>query len=220
MNASSGIWPPRPPVPPQPLPPEPPPLPRTPWQPEPRPVAPGPASASASVVVSGDSLADRLLDQRVIALAGELDAETVNRAVGSLALLDASGDDTVQLRLSGVSADLDAALTLADAIDLMGAPVRATALGVLTGPAVVLLAVADARVLGPHAIVQLTEPHEPRHLTGRQIEPAAAAHARALRRLQERLAEACGRPVEEIAADMRAGRVLDAREARAYGLGD
>src|SRR3954464_11518261 len=112
MSTPSDIWPPRPPPPPQPLPPEPPPLPRTPWQPEPRPAAPGPASASASVVVSGDSLADRLLGQRVIALAGGLDAETVNRAVGSLALLDASGDDPVQLRLSGVSADLDAALTL------------------------------------------------------------------------------------------------------------
>jgi ATP-dependent Clp protease protease subunit len=48
----------------------------------------------------------------------------------------------------------------------------------------------------------------------------AAEHARQLRRLQERLAAACGRSVDEVAADMRAGRLLDAEEARAYGLVD
>jgi ATP-dependent Clp protease protease subunit len=220
MNGPSGIWPPRPPLPPQPLPPEPPPLPRTPWQPEPRPAAPGPASASASVVISGDSLADRLLDQRVIALAGELDAETVNRAVGSLALLDASGDDPVQLRLSGVSADLDAALTLVDAIDLVGAPVHATCLGTLTGPAVALLAIADSRVVAAHAFLHLTEPRVPHQGLARELETQAAERAHQLHRLQERLAEACGRDVEQIAADMRAGRMLDDREAGEYGLAD
>ena len=50
--------------------------------------------------------------------------------------------------------------------------------------------------------------------TGRRAVPPAA------RRLQERLAEACGRSVEEIAADMRAGRLLTAQEARDYGLVD
>ena len=220
MSTPSSIWPPRPPLPPEPLPPEPPPLPRTPWQPEPRPAAPGPVSASASVILSGDWLAERLLDQRVVSLAGDLDAETVNRAVASLALLDASGDDPVQLRLSGVSADLDAALTLVDALDLVGAPVHATCLGTLTGPAVALLAVADSRAVAPHAVLHLTEPRARHRGLAREVEAQAAEDAHQLHRLQERLAEACGRPVEEIAADMRAGRVLDAQEARAYGLAD
>jgi ATP-dependent Clp protease, protease subunit len=126
----------------------------------------------------------------------------------------------VQLRLSGVTADLDPVLTLVDALDLVAAPVHAVALGTITGPAVALLAVADHRVVGPHAIVALTEPRTPRGLSGREVELAAEQRARGLRRLQERLAAACGRPVEEIAADMRAGRVLGAEEARAYGLAD
>ena len=216
MTRPSATWPPLPPSPPDP------PFPRhTPWLPEPRPTAPGPVSASVSMVVGAqDWLSERLLDRRVVALAGDLDEDTVNRTVAALALLDASGDEPVQLRLSGVSADLDAALTVVDALDLMGAPVHATALGTLTGPAVVLLAVADRRVAGPHAVLNLREPASGRGLHGRELEAWAAEHARQLRRLHERLASACGRPVDEIAADMAAGRVLTAQEAQEYGLAD
>jgi ATP-dependent Clp protease protease subunit len=75
-------------------------------------------------------------------------------------------------------------------------------------------------VVAPHAAVHLTEPRTPRGLSGREVETAAAQRARQLRRLQERLAEACGQDVERIAEDMQAGRVLSAEEARAYGLAD
>jgi ATP-dependent Clp protease protease subunit len=216
MSAPMGTWPPLPPSPPDP------PLPRhTPWLPEPRPVGPGPVSASASLMVGQrDWLDERLLDQRVVALAGELDAETVNRTVASLALLDAGGDDPVRLRLSGVSADLDTALPIVDALDLMGVPVHATCVGTLTGAAIALIAVADHRTAGAHAILQLIEPRTPSGIPGREVEARAAEHAARLRGLQERLAEACGRPVEQIASDMRSGRLLSAAEARDYGLVD
>ena len=215
-TGSAGTWPPLPPSPPEP------PVPRhTPWLPEPRPVAPGPVSASASLIVGPpDWLGERLLGQRVVALSGELDPETVNRTVAALALLDAEGDDPVRLRLSSVSADLDTALPIVDALDLMGVPVHATCLGTLTGAAIALLAVADKRTAGAHAVLQLTEPRAPGGIPGRELEARAAEHAARLRSLQERLAEACGRPVEEIAADMRSGRLLGAAEARDYGLVD
>jgi ATP-dependent Clp protease protease subunit len=215
-TGSAGTWPPLPPSPPEP------PVPRhTPWLPEPRPVAPGPVSASASLIVGApDWLGERLLAQRVVALSGELDPETVNRTVAALALLDAEGDDPVRLRLSSVSADLDTALPIVDALDLMGVPVHATCVGTLTGAAIALLAVADKRTAGAHAVLQLSEPRAPGGIPGRELEARAAEHAARLRSLQERLAEACGRPVEEIAADMRSGRLLSAAEAQDYGLVD
>lgn len=125
MTRPSGTFSPLPPSPPDPS------LPRhTPCRPEPRPTSPGPVTASVAMVVGmQDRLAERLLDQRVIALAGELDDDVVNRTVAALALLDASGDEPVHLWLSGVGADLDTPLPLIDALDLVGAPVHATALG-------------------------------------------------------------------------------------------
>jgi ATP-dependent Clp protease protease subunit len=214
IGTQAGRWPPLPPEPPEP------PLPRSPWLPDVRP--PSPASASASLVVGApDWLAERLLEQRVIALAGEVDEQTANRVVAELGLLDASGDRPVDLRLSGVSADLGVVLTLVDALDLMGAPVHVTCLGTLTGPAVALLAVGDRRTAGRHATLHLCEPRSSPHgLPGRELETLAAEHARQLRHLQERMADACGRPVDEIAADMRAGRLLTTDEARDYGLLD
>ena len=213
-------WPPVPPGPPDPpFPPGPPQFPRTPWQPGPRPAVPS-GGAMSVVVETGDRLGERLLEQRIVALAGTLDPDAVNRAVAELALLDATGDDPVRLRLSGVGADLEGALTLVDALDLVGVPVHATSLGTLSGPAVAVLAVADRRVTGAHAMVRLCEPRAPRGVPGHEVEAWAAEHARLLRRLQERLAAACGRSVDEVAADMRAGRLLDAEEARAYGLVD
>jgi ATP-dependent Clp protease protease subunit len=194
---------------------------RSPWLPEPRPAAPGPVWASASLVLGAqDWLAQRLLDHRLVALAGALDADAANRAVAELALLDASGDDPVRLRLSGVTADLDVVLTLVDALDLMSAPVHATALGTIAGPAVALLAVADSRTVGPHTTVHLHEPRSPVGVPGAELESAAAEHARRVRRLHERLAVACGKSADEIAADLRPGRVLDAQEAHEYGLVD
>lgn len=216
MTVPRGTWPPLPPHPPEPPRPR-----RTPWLPEPRPTAPGPVSSSAALVVGGsDWLAERLLAQRIVVLSAELDADAVNRAVGELALLDATGDDPIRLRLSGVGVDLEGALTLVDALDLVGVPVHATSLGTLSGPAVAVLAVADRRVAGGHAMVRLCEPRAPRGVPGYEVEAWAAEHARQLRRLHERLAAACGRPVDEVAADMRAGRLLDAAGARAYGLVD
>jgi ATP-dependent Clp protease protease subunit len=216
MTSSRNTFPPLPPNPPEPPQPR-----RSPWLPEPRPTPAGAASASAALVVGGgDWLAERLLEQRMVTLSGALDADSVNRAVSQLALLDATGDEPVRLRLSGVGVDLDGALTLVDALDLVGVPVHATSLGTLTGPAVAVLAVADRRVTGAHAMVRLCEPRAPRGVPGYEVEAWAAEHARQLRRLQERLASACGRPVGEVAADMRAGRLLDAEEARAYGLVD
>jgi ATP-dependent Clp protease, protease subunit len=212
IGTPTSAWPPQPPTPdPQP--------PRSPWLPEVRPPAPG--SASVSLVVGApDWLAQRLLEQRIVALSGELDEEAANQAVAQLGLLDASGDDPVGLRLSGVSGGLGPVLTLVDALDLMGAPVHAVCLGTLSGPAVTLLAIADRRAAGRHATLHLTEPRSPHGIPSRDLEIVAAEQARQLRRLQERLAEACRRPADEIAADMRAGRLLDADEARDYGLVD
>jgi ATP-dependent Clp protease protease subunit len=156
----------------------------------------------------------------MVSLTGPLDAEATNRAAASLALLDASGDDPVELRLCDVDADLDVALTLVDTLDLMGVPVHATCLGEVNGLAIAILAVADRRTAARHATLHLREPRT--QWSGHTGDVAAHAehHHRRLRLLQECVARACRRPVDAVAADMRAGRILTAEEAQGYGLID
>jgi ATP-dependent Clp protease protease subunit len=215
------VWPPVPFEPPHPR--------RFPWQPDPaaRPPAPSPGSPGWSLVVDTGSswLSERLVERRLVALAGELNRDAANQVVAELALLDATGDEPVTLQLSGLSADLDTTLTVVDALDLMGVDVHATCLGTISGPAVAILAVANQRIAGPHATVHLCEPRFPLGVTGRDLaggdlESHAHEYQRQLRLLQERIAEACRRPVDEVADDMRVGRILTAAQARDYGLVD
>lgn len=207
-----GIWPAPPPSEPS----------RTPWQPDPAlPAAPPTTPSQWAITDTGpDWLAERLLDRRMVNLSGRLDSAAANRAVASLALLDASGDDPIELRLCDVDADLDVAFTVLDALDLVSVPLYATCLGELRGAAVAILAVADHRTAGPHATVHLREPHT--YLDGHAANVATHAedHRRRLRQLQERIAEACHRTAGAVIADMAAGRILTAEQARGYGLID
>lgn len=194
----------------------------TPWQPAPHLPSPPPSAPSQSHLVDSrpDWLDERLLERRVVSLAGPLHTEAANRSAASLALLDASGDDPVELRLSDLDADLDVALTLVDTLDLMGVPVHATCLGEVTGPAVAILAVADHRTAARHATLHLREPRTRWSGHTGDVTTHAEHHQRRLRLLQERVARACRRPVDAVVADMRVGRILTAEEAHGYGLVD
>ena len=195
---------------------------RTPWQPDPHPPSPPPSAPSQGHLVDSRQnwLDERLLDQRVVSLAGSLDAEAANRAAASLALLDASGDDPVELRLCDVDADLDIALTLVDTLDLMGVPVHATCLGEISGPAIAILAVAEHRTAARHATLHLREPRTQWSGHAGDVATHTEHHQRRLRLLQERVARTCRHLADTVAADMRAGRILTAEEAHDYGLID
>lgn len=160
-----------------------------------------------------------------MSLSGQLTPEATNRAAASLALLDASGDAPIQLRLLDLRPDpnteLDTVLTLLDTIDLVTVPIHATCLGGLTGTLAVLLAVADQRIAGANAHILLREPRI--DLTSRSatdLDTHTGQTRRQLRTLQQRLADACGRPVQAVIDDLRRGRVLTAEQARDYGLVD
>jgi ATP-dependent Clp protease, protease subunit len=66
----------------------------------------------------------------------------------------------------------------------------------------------------------LREPRARHHVAGPDLHTHAEHHQRRLRGLQERIATACHRLVDTVIADMRAGRLLTAEQARDYGLID
>ena len=151
---------------------------------------------------------------------GVLDDQMAGRAAAELMTLDGTGDEPVNVRLDSADGTLEAAFALMDVIDLLGVPVHATCAGRAEGPAVGVLAVARRRVAAPHARFRLTEPRSTLQGRASELTTWAEHHQRLLDLFHERLSAATGRPAADIAADSRAGRYLDAEQARRAGLVD
>lgn len=212
MSRSS--WPGVPPEVPPPWRPEPPPGEPSPAPPPPVPLVPTPAGPGRE---HEDALAP-LLRRGIVMVTGELHDAEATRAAAQLMTLNAERDDAVTLHLNCPDGDLDAALLLADTIDLMTVEVTAACRGTLGGPALAPFAVAGRRECSAHATFRMSEPRA--DVSGRthEIDAEAAALRAQLDRLVARIAEATGQAAERIATDMDRGRVLDAEDAHAYGL--
>ena len=151
---------------------------------------------------------------------GDLNEVIAGQVALELMSLDASGDEHVTLYVDSGSGNLDAAFTVIDVIDLLGVPVHATCLGRAEGPAAGVVAVADHRFAAPHARFRLSEPVSEAHGSASDMRRFADQQRSQLDRFIARLADATGRPVEHVEADVSSGRFLDAKEALEYGLVD
>jgi len=165
-------------------------------------------------------LADRLLGQRIVLVGGRLDTETANQVLSRLLLLGGADTDPITLHLACSEADLEPALALADAIDLLPAPVHAVVRGRLPGPAAAVLCAATRRAAHPHALFVLSLPQASVEGTAGEVAVLAEQHERQVAQLRDRIAEVTGRAAGEVEDDLRSGRVLSGAEARAYGLLD
>jgi ATP-dependent Clp protease, protease subunit len=173
--------------------------------------------------VFDSDLTSRLLRRRIVLLTGRLDAAAAYDVVATLLLLDEDAHRPIRLHLSTNDVELEAGSLVADTVDILGSPVHAVALGAVGGAGLGVLTSATERSAHPQALFILREPHQTGALGAGDVDATRAAQIadqqqRLVARLHERIAGATGRPVEQVAADMRAGRVLSAAEAIAYGL--
>ena len=167
-----------------------------------------------------DALSARLFERRTVVVRGVLDDVAASDAAAALMTLDASADEPVTLHLDCTATDVGPAFVLVDTIDLMGVPVHGVCIGRLEGPAVAVLAVTHRRFIARHARVRLAEPSASFAGHAADLERFLADHHRQVERFARRLAEATGRPMEHVEADLQRNRFLDAEEAIAYGLAD
>lgn len=165
-------------------------------------------------------LRQQLFEHRIVLLSGSLDDRTTNEVGASLMTLDAIGDDPVHLQLETEGGTTGGALALMDIIDLCGVPVRATAVGMVAGPALGVLAVCDHRTMSPHGRLRLFEPPVEAAGNARQLEQLARDHVERWTAFCSRVAAACGQPEARVHEDASAGRFFGAQEALDYGLAD
>lgn len=166
-------------------------------------------------------LEERLFDQRIVLVNGTITSEIAARVATALLTLDSLGREPVQLRVNSSDGDLDAVLTLVDALDSMTAPVRAVAVGEVGGAAIGAYAAADTRLAYPHARFRLAEPAVAGVTgTAEQIALLVGRHLSALEDLVLRVVQVSGQPRSRIEDDLCTGRLLSASEALDYGLVD
>jgi ATP-dependent Clp protease, protease subunit len=199
-----------------------------PWQPGWQPQHPGsppgdprpepPAPAVVYVDPRRDDLAEQLWRRRVVVLSGRLDYPAAETAIGRVLLADADGPEPIQLHLHCPDGDLDAAVVLAETLQLVRARVVAVASGAIGGPVLGAYAAARTRHAHPHARFAFTEPRAAFHGRGGRITADVDLQAGQLRFLQETIGTATGLDPADVAADMRAGRILSADQALRLGL--
>lgn len=163
---------------------------------------------------------EQLLERRIVLLRGPLDERLATEVAATLMMLDATGDDAVQLQVDSGGGPLEAAFTLIDTIELLGVPVHATCVGRAEGAAVGVVAAAARRLAAPHCHFRLGEPTSSASGSAAQLERWSEHRRDQLARFVAILARATGRPGEHIEADLAVGRWLSADEAVAYGLVD
>ena len=159
-----------------------------------------------------------LLSHRILLLFGPLDREAATDRAAQLMTLDAAGEDEITFHLACHEGALDAALMLAETIELMVSPVVMIATGVVGGVGLAPFVAAGHRLASEHATFWMREPSLAVAGVASQLIAEAEVALQQLQWFQELLAVATGRGRHEIAADMRAGRTFDAPAARDYGL--
>jgi ATP-dependent Clp protease protease subunit len=187
------------------------------WQPTPD--LPGPGFGAGPGVPGW--LEERLFDQRIVMVRGQLTQPVATGIAAALLTLDAAGPAPVQLHVASSAGELTAAHAVMDVIDAMAAPVHAVVTSEAGGAVLAVLAAAERRSAYRHARFKLAEPRSA-GLTGTADEVAAAAgqHLRELEEVVLRLVAVTGQTRSRIEDDLSSGRVLSAPEARDYGLID
>lgn len=172
---------------------------------------------------SGDwsqTMAQRLFEQRVVLLHGDLDDMLATRVAAELMALDAEGDAAVSLRLDCGDGSMALALTLMDVIELLGVPVQALCLGQVGGPAIGVLSMCTHRAAMPSTRFRLREPATQFEARAADVERWAQLRAEERERFCSRVGAAVGKPAAVVAADLESGVFMGAAEALAYGLID
>jgi ATP-dependent Clp protease protease subunit len=165
----------------------------------------------------------RLLRERVVFMSGELDDAGGTAIVAQLLLLEAEDPRRdISLYINSPGGSSTAMFAIYDAMQALEPDVATWCLGQAASAGATLLAsgAAGKRHALPNARILLHQPLGGLEGTSEDIRIHAAEFARTRRRQEEILAEHTGQPLEKIVADLDRDFILEAEEAKAYGVVD
>ncbi len=165
----------------------------------------------------------RLLRERVVFFGGALDEALGNVIVAQLLLLEAEDRDRdISLYINSPGGSPTAMFAIYDAMQAIHPDVATWCLGQAASAGATLLAsgAPGKRHALPNARILLHQPHGGVEGQSEDIRIQAEEIIRLRRRQEEILADHTGQPLEKIAGDLDRDFILDAEQARIYGVVD
>lgn len=167
----------------------------------------------------------KLLEERIVFLGTAIDDTAANDVMAQFIHLEyAAPDRDIALYINSPGGSLTAMSAIYDVMQFVTCDVETVCLGQCASAAAVLLAAGTPgkRLVLPRSRILIHQPAFPEPIHGQTSD--LEIHAREIARLNDTLermlARHTGQPRERIAADIERDRILDAREAVAYGLAD
>lgn len=165
----------------------------------------------------------RLLNDRVVFLGNQIDAEIANLIVAQLVHLEADdpGKD-INLYVNSPGGDAYAAMAIYDAMQFVGCDVATICCGIaMSGGSLVLAGgAAGKRMALPNARILIHQPHGAYQGQSTDMEIHAREAIALRRRYEELYAQHTGQDVARVKADIERDRYFTAQEAVGYGLVD
>jgi ATP-dependent Clp protease protease subunit len=179
-------------------------------------------SAPTSMTL-GDSVFERLLQQRIIVLGQQVDDEIANRIVAQLLLLSAEDDETdIRLYINSPGGSVMAGMAIYDTMQFIPCDVATYAMGLAASMGQFLLSAGQPgkRHALPHAQILMHQPSAGVGGTESDIAIQAEQFRRHKKVMAELIAQQTGQSVERITTDSDRDRWFTAQEALEYGFID
>jgi ATP-dependent Clp protease protease subunit len=179
--------------------------------------------AAAASMTLGDSVYERLLQQRIIVLGQQVDDEIANRIVAQLLLLSAEDSEAdIRLYINSPGGSVNAGMAIYDTMQFIECDVATYAMGLAASMGQFLLSAGTKgkRFSLPHAQILMHQPSAGVGGTESDIAIQAEQFRRHKRVMAELIAEQTGQSVEKITADSDRDRWFTAQEALEYGFID
>ena len=169
------------------------------------------------------TLEERLAEERIVFLWGEIGPSTAGSLIMRLLELQAKARDRdINLYINSPGGAVDDTLAIYDTMQFLTCPVATYCIGQAASGAAIVLAAGSKgkRFALPHSKVMIHQPWG--GVTGQAADIAIQAEEilKAKRMLNEILSHHTGRPVEQIESETERDRYLSPQEAKDYGVVD
>lgn len=169
------------------------------------------------------TVADRLLQDRIITLNGSVDTYSAENIINNLLYLESKDPKKeIKLYINSPGGSVSDGLAIYDTMQLISCPVCTIAMGLAASMGSFLLAGGEKgrRFALPHTEILIHQPLGGAQGQATEIEIAAKHILKTRETLNAILAERCGQPVEVIAENTERDNWMSAEEALKFGLID